>query len=799
MNASQVGEGQKVEELKTDLSIRGQGPWAPRLAAVSLVVSSTVLVGWQLENATLVQVLPDLAPMQFNTALGIALCSIALLLRRSRLSAVAAAGAFALAVASFAQYVGGWDFGLDTLFIEPWTTVRTSNPGRMAPSTAMAMTLTAGALLSLQLRQRKLLASILGTMVMALGGMALLGYALDFSAAYRWGHLTDMAVHTSLCWMLLGLGTIHASIGSRSLFPDATVREPLIAGVLCSFAFVVHSVALAVLVGGHDDRLESLLNTQAQVAALHLERTLDEPGATPREQLDPAALERALLGTRAALMTGLHLRLEAPGGHTLHSPTDEALAGTSWNQHVDVAGTRPPWTLVLQPSKAWVAANRSRTGESLMLIGAATAVLCALFSRKWVHVLRATRAANATATRLSLEVGHHREAREALARSNEQLLEQEGKLDMALRASEIGSWEWDLQTNLLSIDARLEQILEVEPGSLNGPYSLWESLIQPASRGPLREAIAATRRGSPPNSIDFRVITPRGQTRDLTARGAILSTEGDRPERIVGLCIDITRRLKVERELERSNSDLEEFAYAASHDLQEPLRMVTSFCEVVDKRYHDKIDDDGKRYLGYAVEGARRMQRLVAELLTLARVGRSEQPRELVDVGAACAAIVREAADSLKQDGGEIHVGPMPVIYACQTELERLMRNLIMNALRYGGDSPRVEVGSELRGTEQVMWVRDHGPGIDPRYHSRIFHAFKRLGTRAQTGSGIGLALCRKIVDHHEGRIWVESKLGEGATFFVALPVLPTQNMPEDAAADPSRSTQPASSRVPTH
>lgn len=755
-----------------------EGPWDRRLAAVGLVVAASAMLGWWLQSPKLVQVSPQLVPMQFNTALGIALCALALMLRRSVLAALCSAAAFTLATLSFLQYVGGWDFGIDTLFVTPWTMVRSSHAGRMAPHTAMAMALTSGALLTLQLRDRRLLASILGTMVMCLGGVALVGYLAGFSPAYRWGHLTDMALHTSFCWLVLGLATIHAAIGGRRLLPDASVREPAVAGMLCAGAFVAHSLALSVVIGGQDASLQALLRSQNELARTRLDTALLTADDDPRT---PAALERTLEQVEDGLMPGLLVRLDAPEGPLFSSRTQDRLASSEWSQALRVDGPTGPAMLSVQPTQRWLDAMRPRTGEGLLMIGAATAVLCALFSRKWVAVLHATRRADQTAEALRKEAARHRESRDQLALSNERLREHEERLDLALRAGEIGSWEWDVAAGTLSIDPRLERILEVDARLLDGPASLWSGLLHPASRAPLREAVRAASNGRPPASLDFRVITPSGQARDLTARGVALGDDPEKPERFVGVCIDISRRLKIERELERSNSDLEEFAYAASHDLQEPLRMITSFCEVVEERYHDKIDADGQRFLGYAVEGAHRMQRLVAELLALARVGRSEQPRELVDLAETCRTVVTELDDLAKERDGTVHLGPLPVVFGSPTELERLLRNLVANALRYGGPSPRVELGGEMRGTEQVLWVRDNGPGIDPRYHSRIFRAFKRLGERADTGSGIGLALCRKIVDHHEGRIWVESELGKGATFYVALPVLPSQHLGEPA------------------
>ncbi len=225
-------------------------------------------------------------------------------------------------------------------------------------------------------------------------------------------------------------------------------------------------------------------------------------------------------------------------------------------------------------------------------------------------------------------------------------------------------------------------------------------------------------------------------------------------------------------ELQRSNQELEQFAYVASHDLQEPLRKIASFCNLLESRYAEQLDDRGNTYLHYIVDGAMRMQALVNDLLLYSRVttrGKEFLPTKMNDV-------VQEALANLEVAVGEsnAHVtyDPLPQVSGDAGQLARVLQNLIGNALKYRGqEPPRVHVSAEDAGDEWVFSVRDNGIGIAPEYAERIFVIFQRLHTREEYGgTGIGLAVCKKIVERHGGRIWVESQAGAGATFYVSLP-----------------------------
>jgi NO-binding membrane sensor protein with MHYT domain/signal transduction histidine kinase len=225
-------------------------------------------------------------------------------------------------------------------------------------------------------------------------------------------------------------------------------------------------------------------------------------------------------------------------------------------------------------------------------------------------------------------------------------------------------------------------------------------------------------------------------------------------------------------DLARSNAELEQFAYVASHDLQEPLRMVASFTQLLARKYDGRLDADADEYIRYAVDGAQRMQKLILDLLSYARLstkGLSPQP---IDAASLCETAIDQLRQSIQEKNAVVTVDPLPTVLGYGTQLTQLFQNLIGNGLKYSNrQRPEVHVSAVPAGDHWVFSVRDNGIGIEPQYFERIFQMFKRLHTREQySGTGIGLALCQKIVARHRGRIWVESQPGLGSNFQFTIP-----------------------------
>ena len=225
-------------------------------------------------------------------------------------------------------------------------------------------------------------------------------------------------------------------------------------------------------------------------------------------------------------------------------------------------------------------------------------------------------------------------------------------------------------------------------------------------------------------------------------------------------------------ELRRSNEELQQFAYVASHDLQEPLRMVTSYVQLLAQRYQGQLDSEAQEFIGYAVEGAQRMKALIDDLLAYSRVNIRERLVVPTDSGAVLQQTLQNLHIQIAESGATVTADPLPTVSTDRMQLGLLWQNLLSNALKFRGqEPPRVHVSARRQGNEWVFSVRDNGIGMEPRHTERIFQMFQRLHTRQEyPGTGIGLAICKKIVERHGGRIWVESEPGQGTTFFFTLP-----------------------------
>jgi light-regulated signal transduction histidine kinase (bacteriophytochrome) len=247
----------------------------------------------------------------------------------------------------------------------------------------------------------------------------------------------------------------------------------------------------------------------------------------------------------------------------------------------------------------------------------------------------------------------------------------------------------------------------------------------------------------------------------------------------IGSCIDITERKQAEAELQRtarelacSNADLEQFAYTASHDLQEPLRAVVECLQLLQQGDTEQLDTRAQELIQHAIEGSVRMRTLINSLLAYARLGTHDNPFAPAD----CETVLQEALANLRmvieESGAVVTHDPLPTVWADATQLLQVFQNLLGNALKFrGAKPPAIHIGVTHTADAWVFAVRDNGIGIEPQYAERVFVIFQRLHTRAEyPGTGIGLALCKKIVERHGGRIWVESELGRGATFCFTIP-----------------------------
>lgn len=348
-------------------------------------------------------------------------------------------------------------------------------------------------------------------------------------------------------------------------------------------------------------------------------------------------------------------------------------------------------------------------------------------------------------------------------------------------------------SNLAALLAGLERGL--------GAAIVAEECLRPAEIEPLRQWLG----DQPPwSDFPFVMLTTGGEStarslasfQHLQALGNVTLLE--RPVRTVTLLSAvkaalrsrrrqyeakayIAERLRAEealtsqaRELARSNADLQQFAYVTSHDLQEPLRAIQAYSQLLRKRYQDRLDADAEEFFGYIITGVQRMHVLIRDLLAYSRVVNLE-PRTFaaVDMSEVVHWAMQNLQLAIEEVNAEITWDELPQVSGDHTELVQLVQNLLSNALKYRSSQlPRIHISAKREGAYWAFGVRDNGIGIASKYHERIFGVFKRLHGRDVPGTGIGLAICRKIVEKHHGRIWVESKEGAGATFWFRLPGL---------------------------
>ncbi|TYL35841.1 PAS domain-containing sensor histidine kinase [Natronococcus pandeyae] len=272
-----------------------------------------------------------------------------------------------------------------------------------------------------------------------------------------------------------------------------------------------------------------------------------------------------------------------------------------------------------------------------------------------------------------------------------------------------------------------------------------------------------------PLTFEETINAGSNETRTVENRFVLLD-EGAREQRI-GVIRDVTEREEYRQKLEESNERLEQFAYAVSHDLQEPLRMVTSYLQLLERRYGGELDEDAEEFIDYAVDGAERMREMIDDLLDYSRVETQGDPLEPVELNTVIDDVCTDLQLQIEDSDAHIEVASLPQVSGDRGQLRRVFQNLLSNAIEYSGDEPpRVAVSAEQDGSMWRISVYDEGIGIDPDETDRVFEVFQRLHSRDESeGTGIGLALCRRIVERHGGEIWVDSEPGEGSTFSFTL------------------------------
>ena len=403
-------------------------------------------------------------------------------------------------------------------------------------------------------------------------------------------------------------------------------------------------------------------------------------------------------------------------------------------------------------------------------------------------------------------------------RARKNLKENQERLELAQKSGRIGTFEWILAINQIIWTPELEALYGLPPGGFEGKYENWASRVHPDDLPVAEENIQKAIAGGPPYNVEFRVIWPDGMQHWIQGKGNVDYNEQGEPWRMIGVNMDVTERKEAELqlselyqslrdlnatleaqvvqrtealnqsnlELQRSNNELQEFAYVASHDLQEPLRKIQAFGNLLEEEYGQAVGE-GRMYIERMRNAAARMRVLIDDLLAFSRVTTKAQPFVPVDLNAVAQQVVDDLSPRLESTHGSIELGKLPTINADAQQMYQMLQNLLGNAVKFHKPDlpPLVKVSSEVlpastepnvEGVESevhyLLRIEDNGIGFDEKYTDRIFTVFQRLhGKDRYEGTGIGLAVVRKIVERHGGTIVASSSPGKGATFLVTLPI----------------------------
>ena len=370
-------------------------------------------------------------------------------------------------------------------------------------------------------------------------------------------------------------------------------------------------------------------------------------------------------------------------------------------------------------------------------------------------------------------------------RAVELLHRNETRLKEALKLANVGSWELDLANNVITWSEEVYRIFEIDPVQFGASYEAFLNACHPDDRADVDYAYTNSLKTRMPYAIDHRIRFPDGRIKYVHERCKSFYNEKGEPVRSLGTVLDITERRRTEDELSSyrghleelvearttelasSNEELERFAYICSHDLQEPLRMVTSYLQLLEKRYKNRLDDEADDFIGFAVDGAKRMKTLINDLLVYSRVGTKGKEFQPVDCEKVVTDVLNNLEVAIHESGAEIFRESLPAVTGDETQLVQLFQNLIGNAIKFRSDRPPVIRISAVK--QNGFWkfsVQDNGIGIKREYFGQIFQVFHRLHSRDEyPGTGIGLAVCKRIVQRHGGVMDVESTFDTGSVF----------------------------------
>ncbi|MEP5613462.1 MAG: ATP-binding protein [Cyclobacteriaceae bacterium] len=667
-------------------------------SGICLILGLLVILGWFIGNESWVQVHPSFAPMQFNTALGFCIfgtSTILILLDKKRAASTLAIIGGLLGLLTLAEYVFKMNLGIDELFMEAYITVKTSNPGRMAPNTALCFFLS-GITSVLLLKGIKLiqLAGVLSTLVFTLGVIAFEGYLVNIEATYGWANFTRMAIHTAFGFIVLSLGITLLSWFKVRQYNSVNTKR-----IKTWFEGYAISILLALFV------IDVGLPLGVAAGTLYVPLVLFGWYISNIRAI-------AILAVAATVFTWLGF---------VFSPSGSSLWVVIVNRSISVIAI-------------WVTAYQ-------------------LFHNKRKKL----------ALELSEEVLQAEERFKRVvefAPNSIILVDKEGTISMVNRETErlFGYDRKELIGNKQDI-LIAKDLEDQKVGEFFGSSSVDDM------EG--RDFIALRKDGT---KVQVEIgLNP------ITINGAQMA---------LATFIDVTERREQDKtirkqmaELKLKNKELEQLAYIASHDLQEPLRTVSNYVQVIEEDFSRQLTPEMVKYFGSINRAIKRMSGLVRALLDFSRLGK-DRKLEKTDCNSLVKNVVADLDNLIKETKTSIHVDKMPKLLTYKVELRQLFQNLISNAIKFRKEEAPSQIFIGCEETEE-SWrfsIKDNGIGIDQLNFVRIFHIFQRLHKNGKfEGNGIGLANCKKIAELHGGDIWVESEEEKGSVFYFTIANLSLQ------------------------
>ncbi len=737
------------------------------------VLGSLMLVAWHLRIPSLIRMLPSDSVMPYNTALcflliGIGLYAVAA--KRPWLAMVSGSISLVISSLTLSEYLFGLDLGVDQALMRNYVESRVAFPGRMALATAIAFLLSS---ISILLMRRDALETtvslgrtdaigLAGTIVVVLGLMTILLFVTGMQVSYGWGKVDhSMAMPTAVGFVVLGLGLVSwswqrsrvASISEIRGLPFAVAAGGMTVTLLLWQALLVQEHrGFEATIASTVTHIESEITARMEARMLALARLATRQGRwdalPPAEWIaDAETIVRDFPGfqTIACIDALQHMRWITP------SPANETLGG---NEMIAEPQRRALFETVRKTRAAAMSGTIDLVpeGRGFLLyvpIFRGEHFAGVIVSGFRADVLFAT-LVHGIAPGYSLIV---MTANEDLYRrlSGKDNLEAEWgqKTKIELAGAQWHVRVWPQVTTLAELQSLLPDWALVSGLLATVLFSVAVALAQ----------------------------QHRSQARAMEIANSELLRENakrkEAEEAVHVLNIELDRRVR-ERTiaLARANADLRQLAYIAAHDLQEPVRMVSTYTQLLARRYQGKLDADADRFIGHTVEGAARIHTLLTDLLAYLQLDIAENDRRATSCEEILESVLSGLHRTITATAAVITHDPLPTVHGNETQLALVFRNLIENALTFHQSAlPRVHLWAERQEEVWRFAVRDNGIGIEPEYGERIFLMFERLHTQAEyPGTGMGLTLCKKIVERHGGEMWVESQLGQGATFYFTIP-----------------------------